>query len=388
MIDVKVGDLFESKAQTWINTVNCVGVMGKGIALEFKNRFPEMFKDYAARCQRGEVKLGWPYVYRLQQKPQDMFTPESQRKGPELIVNFPTKDHWRSVSRLADIVAGLEYLEKHYREWGIKSLAVPPLGCGHGQLEWRVVGPTLYRHLKRLNIPVEIYAPHNTPKEELTPEFLSGHGIASGRKGADEAASKFNPAWVALARIVARIEEEPYHWRIGRTTFQKIAFFATALGLPTGLQFRRASYGPFSEELKPLITKLVNNGILVERQEGRMFTVEPGRTYKDAVRVYAEILKEWDPIIERVSDLFLRMQTKDAELAATVYFIGQELKNRGQQPSEMDVLQEIKHWKQKRRPPLDEQEIAWTIRKLGILHWMNVRPSNDLPLPKDALEYA
>src|SRR5216684_726913 len=100
---VKVGDLFRSEAQTLVNTVNCVGIMGKGIALAFKERFPDMYKDYVARCERGEVRLGEPYLYK-------------QLFGP-WILNFPTKDHWRAVSRLSDIVAGLDYLTSHYKEW-------------------------------------------------------------------------------------------------------------------------------------------------------------------------------------------------------------------------------------------------------------------------------
>src|SRR5262245_30912204 len=100
---VQEGDLFSSSAQTWVNTVNTVGVMGKGIALGFKRRFPEMFEDYAERCRRKEVKLGTPYLFRRQQLP--------------WVVNFPTKGHWRTVTRLIDIVAGLDYLEAHFREW-------------------------------------------------------------------------------------------------------------------------------------------------------------------------------------------------------------------------------------------------------------------------------
>src|SRR5206468_3390836 len=104
----------ESKAQTLVNTVNTVGVMGKGVALEFKKRFPEMYADYSRRCARHEVELGRPYLFK-------------QLVGP-WILNFPTKDHWRSLSKLTDIIEGLEYLHDHYKQWGITSLAVPPLG--------------------------------------------------------------------------------------------------------------------------------------------------------------------------------------------------------------------------------------------------------------------
>src|SRR5438128_2945626 len=96
---ILVGDILQSKAQTLVNTVNCVGVMGKGVALEFKNRFPDMYDDYVARCKAGEMRLGRPYFFR--------------RLIPPWVLNFPTKEHWRSVSRLRDIEAGLEYLLKH-----------------------------------------------------------------------------------------------------------------------------------------------------------------------------------------------------------------------------------------------------------------------------------
>lgn len=112
MIQVVRGTLFESNAQTWVSAVNCAGVIGKGIALEFRNRFPDMYEDYVVRCKRGEVKLGRPYLFK--------------RVFPPWILNFPTKGHWRSVARLRDIIDGLEYLATHYKEWGSSlSLSLP-----------------------------------------------------------------------------------------------------------------------------------------------------------------------------------------------------------------------------------------------------------------------
>jgi len=391
VIRVNIGDLFESKAQTLVNTVNLVGIMGKGIALEFKNRYPEMFKDYVARCKRHEIKLGRPYLYRVGKSEQDMFNSvEQEQKGTEYVLNFPTKDHWRSVSKLSDIIAGLEYLEKNYREWDITSIAVPPLGCGHGQLEWRVVGPTLYRYLNRLDIPVELYAPHGTPQEELDPVFLSKNGLKPSN-GSNNQELKINPAWVALSEIVARIEREPYHWTVGRTIFQKIAFFATEEGLPTGLTHVRSSYGPYAAEIKTLISKMVNNGILTEEAlgHGRLLAIKTGRTFQDAVNVFRPKLEEWEPIIDKVSDLFLRMRTQQAEIAATVFFVARDLqRSKHNKPSEIEVLEEVKRWKQKRRPPLEDKEVARTIRNLNILHWVDVQPSLDLPLPDDVLQEA
>jgi len=149
MVNLVTGNLFDSEAQTLVNAVNCVGVMGKGIALAFKRRYPAMFADYTARCKEGRMRLGETYLYRGESLP--------------WVLNFPTKGHWRSAAKLEDIVAGLAYLEERYRAWGITSLAVPALGCGAGQLAWNVVGPVLQEALGRLDIPVELYAPLENP---------------------------------------------------------------------------------------------------------------------------------------------------------------------------------------------------------------------------------
>jgi len=383
LIKVKQGDMFESGVQTLVNTVNCVGVMGKGIALEFKKRYPKMFRDYESRCKRGEVKLGRPYAFRVKQGTEDMFPDPETLEGPELILNFPTKDHWRSVSRLEDIIAGLEYLEHHYREWGVTSIAVPPLGCGHGQLEWKVVGRTLYRHLSRLNIPVEMYAPYGTPDGEMMPAFLAGQNGSIGN-------SRMEPAWIALAAIVSMIEKEPYHWPVGRTTFQKIAYFATTLGLPTGLDYHRGSYGPYAEGLKSVTARLMNNGILQERKSGRMFQLQLGPAYRDARNEYLFKLKQWRDIIEKVADLFLRLpSTGQAEIAATVHFAAQQLKHGlKRKPLEQEVLNEVMQWKIRRRPPIKAEDVAEGIRDLNTLGLIEVEPSEDLPLDEEQREYA
>lgn len=375
MVRVQIGNLFDSQAQTWVNTVNCVGVMGKGIALEFKKRFPEMFDDYAARCRRHEVRLGHPYLYKC--------------LVPPWILNFPTKDHWRSVAKLESITRGLEHLLQHYRQWGITSLAVPPLGCGEGQLEWRIVGRILYRYLERMDIPVEVYAPYGTPQGELEPEFYKGARTGSATAGTRMRPRRVQPGWVALVEILARLEAQPYHWPTGRTLFQKIAYVATEEGLPTNLSYRRGSYGPFAPELKGVITRLVNNGLICEERLGSMFAVRVGPTFADARRAYADELQQWDSTIERIADLFLRMNTRQAEIAATVLFAARSLERaRSSLPTEWDVLAAVMEWKQRRKPQLYEGSVAETIRNLAALGWLRVRASADLPLPSDESLYA
>jgi O-acetyl-ADP-ribose deacetylase (regulator of RNase III)/uncharacterized protein YwgA len=374
MVKVSMGDILGSNAQTLVNTINCVGVMGKGIALKFKERFPDMFIDYVERCSRNEVRLGKPYLFK--------------RLTPPWILNFPTKGHWRSVSRIEDIVKGLKYLLQHYKEWGITSLAVPPLGCGQGQLEWKIVGPTLYRYLNQLDIPVELYAPYGTPHEELQPEFLDQElDIKPEEPGL--APERVKPAWVALVEILSRLEQEPYHWPVGRTTFQKIVYIATQEGLPTGLLYQKSSFGPFAPELKGVITRLVNNGLIREEQLGRMFAVKVGPTFKDARKAYLSDLVKWESIIEKTADLFMRMQTRQSEVVATVLFAANVVANRKkEQPSEKEVLTEVMEWKQRRRPKLDDKEVAYTIRNLAALSWLKVKPSPDLPIMDEIIAEA
>jgi O-acetyl-ADP-ribose deacetylase (regulator of RNase III)/uncharacterized protein YwgA len=370
---ILVGDILQSASQTLINTVNCVGVMGKGIALEFKNRFPEMYADYLGRCKRGEVKPGLPYIYRSLLPPQ--------------IINFPTKDHWKSVSKVTDIERGLKHLLAHYQEWGVQSLAIPPLGCGNGQLEWRVVGPLIYRYARQLDVPVEMYAPYGTNPRELTVEFLE----RSNESGSDQvakngASAPLDPAWVTLVEVIDRIEQQPYHWPTGRIIFQKIAYVATAEGLPTGLTYKRGSFGPFSPDLKGVEAKLINSGLLQEERHGKMFVVKVGPNFSRVRHKYAQAFERWSGIVDKVADLFVRVDTDQAEVIATVLFAAHELAQQGEdQPSERDVLQAVMLWKQRRRPPLDEATVASTIRDLGMLRWLNLTPSPDLPLPEEAV---
>ena len=143
-LEYRQGSVFdaEHEVQTLVNTVNTKGVMGKGLALQFKKRYPDMFRDYRARCQRGEVKIGEPYLYALQHP---------------WVLNFPTKKHWRYKSRLEWIERGLEYFVRNYKRWGIKSIAFPQLGTLNGGLQWDDVRPIMERFLGNLDIPVIIY---------------------------------------------------------------------------------------------------------------------------------------------------------------------------------------------------------------------------------------
>jgi len=350
--------------------------MGKGVALEFKNRFPEMFKDYVQRCELHEVRIGQPYIYK------SLFGQQ--------ILNFPTKEHWKSVSKVSDIEEGLDYLLAHYKHWGITSMAIPPLGCGNGQLEWKVVGPLIYEHAKKMDIPVEMYAPYGTNPAELTESFLKNAGktVEASHNGSRKDRLAFNPAWAGLVEILHRIEKQPYHRPVGRTIFQKIAYVATQQGLPTGFKYQKSSYGPFSKELKLAESKLINNNLLQEERLGRMFEVKVGPGFDGYRRRYQTLLEKYTYVIEKTTDLFMRVDTTQAETIATVIFTVTALKQKSKSPvSEMDVLEAVMQWKQRRNPRLDKTTVASTIRNLGMLHWLDVQPDDRLPVSEESEIY-
>ena len=359
MISVTTGDILKSKMQALVNTVNCVGVMGKGIALAFKNQYPDMYEDYVGRCEHREVQLGHPYIY--------------LESDGHIVVNFPTKSHWRAVSRLSDIVDGLHFLQEHYEEWGIESIAVPPLGCGNGQLEWNVVGPTLHRELSKLKIDVELFAPADTPQAQMQLSFFSEAGTST-------LPTFIDAAWVALIESIERIEGAMYHWPVGRTRFQKLAYFLDSVGLPLGFEYRRGEFGPYTSQLGPIVSKLVNNGILIEVPRGSMISMEVGPTFSDARKAYEPELTLWNGMINRVVDLFVRMRTDQTEIAATVHFVAAELHRQlGYAPTDQRLIDEVLQWKIA-RGHFTRTTVTEAVRSLAELGWIEVNPLSEFEL--------
>lgn len=147
MLTYLTTSLFDSPAQTLVNPVNTAGVMGKGLALAFKQRYPEMYQQYRELCHAGQLEIGKLHVYRMLD---------------QTIVNFPTKKHWRNSSQIEYIEAGLAEFVRSYSQHGITSVSFPQLGCGHGGLDWKEqVQPVMERYLKDLPIPVYIHLAAN-----------------------------------------------------------------------------------------------------------------------------------------------------------------------------------------------------------------------------------
>ena len=152
MLTEERGNLLQAPADALVNTVNTVGIMGKGIALQFKQAYPGNFRAYETACQLGDVRLGKMFTYET-----------GLLDGPRFVINFPTKGHWRSKSKLSDIEAGLADLREVIRERGIDSIAVPPMGCGNGGLAWGDVRPLIEAALGDLpGVHVMLYPPQES----------------------------------------------------------------------------------------------------------------------------------------------------------------------------------------------------------------------------------
>lgn len=233
MIQETQGDLLNADAEALVNTVNCVGVMGKGIALQFKRRFPDVFKEYTTACDRGEVQIGRMHV-----------VPTGEIMGPKYVINFPTKRHWRSPSRLEYINEGLQDLRNVLGELGIRSIAIPPLGAGNGGLNWSEVHPLIEEALQDFSdVKVLLYAPSETKR--------SIDGVANLRMTWGRA--------LMLDLLQEYIEQrksaEPWEDAKGAShlEIQKLMYCAEIFEPRLKLAFQANRYGPYSERVRHLL---------------------------------------------------------------------------------------------------------------------------------------
>jgi O-acetyl-ADP-ribose deacetylase (regulator of RNase III) len=174
------GDLFLSRMQTLTVSVNTVGVMGKGLASRAKYQFPDVYVFYQDLCKSGKLRMGRPYLYKRETALDFILADESERLTnlnlQTWFLFFPTKRHWREMADIRGIEEGLKWLLENYKTEGIKSLAIPALGCGLGWLEWGQVGPILCKYLSKMDVPVKLYLPmeRRVPEDQLNKEFLLG----------------------------------------------------------------------------------------------------------------------------------------------------------------------------------------------------------------------
>jgi len=244
MIRYTTGNLLEAKAEALVNTVNTVGIMGKGIALMFREAFAENFRAYAAACKQGEVRIGHMFV-----------TERNAVLGPRWIINFPTKQDWRTKTRLSWVVDGLADLRRVIVDHGIRSIALPPLGCGNGGLDWVEVQPKIEEALGDLDdVDIQVYEPTREYQN-----VAKRHGV-----------EKLTPARALIAELVRR------YWVLGiecsLLEIQKLAWLlqrrATILGLddPLRLHFKAHKYGPYAQDLQHLLNSLDGSYLHCEKR--------------------------------------------------------------------------------------------------------------------------
>lgn len=357
---VLIGNMFNSKMATLVNTINCVGVMGKGVALEFKNRFPEMYKEYVSLCEQNLVKPGEPYMYR------DLL-------GSSVLL-FPTKDHWRSPSKLEYIINGLDWFISHYKEWGITSIAFPPLGCGNGGLTWSVVGPIMYQKLINLPIDIEIYAPYGTNTEHLLPAYLSSKKTPENSNIVGIKANPFNNRLLMILEVIKTVNAGKHTLHVGRVIYQKICYVLTRCGISTGFRFTPQWYGPYSEEAKAAETILANANLIYEKQVpgGKMIEINVASSFSLHREDYTSTELQ---VIDACIDLFSRIKnTSQAEMIATVMFEYDELYALHNTVTEEDIYNGVMKWKKWWTDKRDE-EVKETIRDLAMLGWIKPQPS-------------
>ncbi|MEM1165517.1 MAG: macro domain-containing protein [Planctomycetota bacterium] len=230
MIEDAKGNLLHADADALVNTVNCVGVMGKGIALQFKQAFPDMNKVYEKACKRGEIVPGRVHVWET-----------GSLTGPQYIINFPTKREWYTKSRYADIESGLESLVGEIRRMHIESIAVPPLGCGNGGLAWSKVRPMIEEAFAALpGVRVLLYAPTGAPSTE-------DRVIRTKRPKLTRARALFISA-IDRYSVLA--------YRVTLLEVQKLAYFLQEAGEPLRLSYKAKRYGPYAEALNKVLETL------------------------------------------------------------------------------------------------------------------------------------
>jgi uncharacterized protein YwgA len=274
----------------------------------------------------------------------------------------------------------LDYLVAHADGWGIRSLALPPLGCGNGGLGWSEVGPLIYRKLHDAPFDVEVYAPFGTPSQQLTEGFLSAPTQMS-LPGQGRRNEKLNPDWVALVEVVREVQAQPYANPIGRTIFQKLCYVLTEMGVPTGFQFSKGTYGPFSADVKSALHEMANRNWLQEKPLGRMVALTVGPQYEKERPKLAAHIEAHQKRIAKAVDLFSRIKsTEQAEEVLTVLYASRQVKQaRGTGAvSERDIYEYILDWKKSWQGEEKQQAVASAIRHLVLLGWMKVRISEEL----------
>lgn len=305
MIESGHGNLLTADVEALVNTVNTVGVMGKGIALQFKRAFPANYRAYRAACARGDMRLGQVLLF------------DTGVLGPRrYILNFPTKQHWRSRSRLEDVRSGLDSLVDLVRERGITSVAIPALGCGNGGLSWSDVCPLIEEACQRMpEVRAVVFAPEGAPAPASMPNATRRPRL-TGQRAA---------LVVAIERYLGRARLLEVRDGVSELEVQKIAYLLQVLGAPLCLDFARGRYGPYAPSLGHVMDRLEGHYLIGFGDRSTPVTeFAPINPIPDGTRAAEEMVEE-NPAdgarIKALLELVDGFETPySLELLATVHF--------------------------------------------------------------------
>ena len=342
MIHFTTGNLLEANAQALVNTVNCVGVMGKGIALQFKQAFPENYECYRQACGRGEVKLGRMFV-----------VPTENLMGTKFIINFPTKQHWKGKSRIEDVVAGLDDLVEVIRVNRIQSIAVPPLGCGNGGLDWGAVRQLIDAKLGPLKgVEVLVYEPAGAPANREMKVATKEPNMSRGR--------------AALLGIFNKYLIPGYE--LTMLEIQKLAYFLQEAGEPLRLEFVKEKYGPYAETLHHVLQRIEGHFIRGYGDRSRDASVEVIPTaIEKAMELLAADFPDTLERADRVESLIEGFETPfGLELLSTVHWVLKETPECRQDLAK--TVAQVHSWTSRKAEIFSPAhvEVAWTqLREKG-----------------------
>jgi O-acetyl-ADP-ribose deacetylase (regulator of RNase III) len=349
MIEITKGNLLEANAEALVNTVNCVGFMGKGIALQFKQAFPANFKAYEAACRADEVMPGRMLVY-----------DNGRLLNPRYIINFPTKRHWRGKSRIADIKSGLTALGEEVRKLGLHSIALPPLGCGLGGLDWGEVRPLIEEAFRELpDVRVLLFEPAGTPDAKAMP-------VGTARP-------RMTPARAMFIKLMDAYAALDYNRTL--LEVQKLAYFLQEAGEPLRLRYEAGHYGPFAPNLNKVL----------EVMEGHFI-----RGYGDSQKPDAEIellpgaVEEASTFLadkpeslrrlDRVGHLIEGFETPyGMELLATVHWLALRGGPNGSPPatSPENAIDGVRNWNPRKATTFKAEHVRAAWKQLEQNNWLN-----------------
>ena len=339
MIRYKTGDIFKENAEAIVNTVNCVGVMGRGIALQFKKFFPENFKAYVAACKHKDIQLGKMFIYET-----------GQLTNPRFIINFPTKNHWRQKSHLTDIEQGLLALVKEIRDRNITSIAIPPLGSGLGGLNWADVRPRIENALKKIdNIDVIIFEPKNEIMQSTKLNNILN--MTTGR--------------AALVSLIDRYLSGLMDPFVTLLELHKLMYFMQEAGEPLRLQYKKAFYGPYAENLRHVLNTI--EGHLIsgysdgEDNPAKKIELLPGALQESVDFLNTQAAADTLKNLEKVTDLVDGFETPfGLELLSTVHWVAKKENSN----TINKIIEKVYAWNNKKKRFTAKQiEVAYEVLK-------------------------